>query len=443
MTTPRCALSASEGGEPLFGTAPHAPAWLFLEYAGPWEARALAESDLPDPVKTFLQRLRKETGARISFIRRERETPPPWRLLLWRPDPQGERCARWELPTLETLLDLPLTAWLRGTQALPDETLCREPIFLVCVNARRDACCGHFGPSLYRALKRLQPDRVWMTTHIGGHRFAPTCIEMPHGLVYGRVHTPEEAAAMAQATARGEVHLGLLRGRIGLPRPAQAAEHFLRQATGERRITAFHLAQMHEEAPQQWRVTFLAEDQAHTITLTQRTSPLRRSTSCGAAPKPMHLFHLLAIEDHPVRRYRAAGGVVFDPREGKVLVLLRPSRREVRLPKGHIEPGEGPWATAQREIAEEAGLPQEALHLMADLGETPVGFFHEGHFVWRHERYFLVRWEGGPLTSGEPQFIPLWLPWSQAEVALTYPAEQAWLRRAWEAYRHLKEESRK
>ncbi|HEY57557.1 MAG TPA: NUDIX domain-containing protein [Anaerolineae bacterium] len=440
MSAPLCALNALEVGEPLFGTAPHEKAWLFLEHTGPWGARALEESDLPEVVKGRLLRLRRETGARVSFIRRAQDTPPPWRLMLWRADPQGGRCARWALPDLEALLHLPLEDWLRGTRPLPAEALCSNPLYLVCVNARRDACCGRFGPLLYRALQRLRPDAVWMSTHIGGHRFAPNLMVLSHGLAYGRVRSAEDAAAIVQATEQSQVHLGLLGGRLALPRPAQAAEHFLRQRTGARAVDAFRLAWLRESPEHHWEAAFLGpEEQAYRVTLRREKSPLQRPTSCGAPAKPMRFYRLQAIETHPVRRYRAAGGVIVGP-EGKVLVLLRPSRREVRLPKGHIEPGEEPWVAARREIAEEAGLSPEDMHPLADLGVKPVGFLYEGALVWRHEHYFLVQWQSGSLIPGETQFLPLWLPWAQAEAALTYPAEKAWLRRAREAYQRLQEE---
>ena len=41
-----------------------------------------------------------------------------------------------------------------------------------------------------------------------------------------------------------------------------------------------------------------------------------------------------------IRAYASAGGLVVEA--GRVLVLERPGRRELRLPKGHIEPGETP-----------------------------------------------------------------------------------------------------
>ena len=52
-------------------------------------------------------------------------------------------------------------------------------------------------------------------------------------------------------------------------------------------------------------------------------------------------------------RYTAAGGVVV--RGEDVLVLRRPGRDEIRLPKGHVEPGEGLAEAALRETREETG----------------------------------------------------------------------------------------
>jgi len=79
-------------------------------------------------------------------------------------------------------------------------------------------------------------------------------------------------------------------------------------------------------------------------------------------------------------RYTAAGGVVVHGdrvlvlrRPGGVvvhgdcvLVLRRPGRGEVRLPKGHVEPGESPQETALREVREESGCT--GLEVRADLG---------------------------------------------------------------------------
>ncbi|HEX9712178.1 MAG TPA: NUDIX domain-containing protein [Actinomycetota bacterium] len=127
-------------------------------------------------------------------------------------------------------------------------------------------------------------------------------------------------------------------------------------------------------------------------------------------------------------RYTAAGGVVIDG--DRVLVLHRPHRREVRLPKGHIEDGESAEAAALRETAEESGHLE--LETLADLGEQVVRFTStvSGREIERVERYFLMRITGPRRGPGELEFIPEWLPWDDALAALTFPPEQEWLRRA-------------
>ena len=131
-------------------------------------------------------------------------------------------------------------------------------------------------------------------------------------------------------------------------------------------------------------------------------------------------------------RYIAAGGVVVH--DGRVLVLRRPSRGEVRLPKGHVEPGEGVQAAALRETREESGYA--SLVLKADLGTQVVEFDHEGRHIVRSERYFLMTLADSPdsLVGGEEQFEPVWLTWDEALAALTFEPEREWVRRARKAH---------
>lgn len=137
-------------------------------------------------------------------------------------------------------------------------------------------------------------------------------------------------------------------------------------------------------------------------------------------------------------RYKAAGGVVVH--NGRVLVLRRPSRNEVRLPKGHIEPGESPRVAALRETREESGY--SGLKILTPLGEQTVQFQHEGQNVVRCEYFFLMTLtEKTPEMSGEGQFEPLWLTWEEALQSLTFEAEREWLRRAWQAYCELQPET--
>ena len=128
--------------------------------------------------------------------------------------------------------------------------------------------------------------------------------------------------------------------------------------------------------------------------------------------------------------YQAAGGVVIH--RGKVLLLERPSRNEVRLPKGHIEPGESPAEAALREVREEAGYAN--LHIIADLGVQHVQFVdpYRKRRVTRDERFFLMSLHNEQLSeqeAGEAQFEPIWVPAADAVARLSFEAEREFVRR--------------
>jgi 8-oxo-dGTP pyrophosphatase MutT (NUDIX family) len=135
--------------------------------------------------------------------------------------------------------------------------------------------------------------------------------------------------------------------------------------------------------------------------------------------------------------YQAAGGVVI--KDDKLLVLERPSRGEVRLPKGHVEPGEAPREAALREVREEAGYAD--LEIIADLGAVTNHFFipDRNREVRREEIFYLMR-----LASDAPfardahdagQFRAVWVPFDEAPAWLTYESEKEFARRAIKAWR--------
>jgi 8-oxo-dGTP pyrophosphatase MutT (NUDIX family) len=68
-----------------------------------------------------------------------------------------------------------------------------------------------------------------------------------------------------------------------------------------------------------------------------------------------------------------AGGLVFQPRDGNIYYLIvrsKPDPSHWVIPKGHIEPDEGPEAAAIREIREEAGVMAQITASLGTLNFT-------------------------------------------------------------------------
>ena len=148
--------------------------------------------------------------------------------------------------------------------------------------------------------------------------------------------------------------------------------------------------------------------------------------------------------DREIVRYDAAGGVVIA--NERMLLLDRPSRGEVRLPKGHIDPGETVRTAALRETIEESGYAD--LEIIADLGSHVVEFdLDQGnsrqHYI-RTEHYFLMNLLSPHQVArdavDEQQFTVLWVPLSLAADRLTFDSEQAVAQKAIDTYQNLSQD---
>jgi 8-oxo-dGTP pyrophosphatase MutT (NUDIX family) len=129
-------------------------------------------------------------------------------------------------------------------------------------------------------------------------------------------------------------------------------------------------------------------------------------------------------------KYISAGGVVIH--EDHLLLLDRPARGEVRLPKGHIEAGETPGMAAVRETVEETGYRD--LEIVADLGSQVVEFDYQGKHYVRTEHYFLMRLQSQQQVPRNEEdaadFTVIWKPLAQAVELLTFAAERNVARKA-------------
>jgi hypothetical protein len=228
----RCSVLSAELGEPLAATAPVARSWLVLEQPGPWGRVALTQSHLDATLGAELEERAAGTGVRILLIRRpgrhaDLRVDRERRLYFAHTVPGASWLEQAVVADPKDLLDLDFTAL--GAGRVPGlGTLEARPVGMVCTNARRDRCCAERGRPVANALGTVLGDRIWESTHLGGHRFAPTALVLPHGLAYGRL-TSDLAFRVMAAAEVGQVVLDGYRGRSTWERPGQAAEIAVRR----------------------------------------------------------------------------------------------------------------------------------------------------------------------------------------------------------------------
>ena len=235
MTTqPFCSVRSREATEALAGTADRVDVWLMLEYRGVWRPKVATDHDLDASTRTWLDTLQAEyrgkgLASRLQMIKQR--SSGELRLFTIQDGVTKVRSAP-DYASLITVLD----------------QVAKEVNYFVCTHGQRDLCCAEFGMPVYRALRERIQDRVWQTSHLGGHRFAANVLVAPNATLYGRV-TPQDVDALLAATEKGLLYRPLARGRTCYAPEVQAAEILSGLDSS--------LESVERLGEQQWRVRFV------------------------------------------------------------------------------------------------------------------------------------------------------------------------------------------
>lgn len=273
--------------------------WFLLEYPYPWGRKAFEESSLESPVKDHLAKLLDETPqSKLLFIKNQDSLfSDRITFFVGVGSEEQPRLHRFVLHDFDDLLDIDIRALLAGDQ-FPNVPIYSSPLYLVCTNGKRDQCCAKFGLEVYNEMVAYQGERVWQTTHVGGHRFAANVVSFPHAIYFGRLRAGE-AKALMDANEAGEMLVDKYRGRACYPPEVQAAEYFLREQTGEVRIGAYRHTRTEEMASDQWWVEFDGAGQREGYRLVIGSEPLDAAvyTSCAEEESVgVDQYRLLDIE---------------------------------------------------------------------------------------------------------------------------------------------------
>ena len=293
-----CSQRSVDIHEPLAGSAPSATAWIVVEHPGPWGRDALEDSGLNSDCVAHLRTALDSHGVRTILARRSRsrrvgahdepkttenaDVPSPLRnVWVAACGPSGGIGRHGQMSDVSTLLQWDLEALGQGV--LPDFGVPMEQAReFVCAHGKRDVCCATLGRGYAQARQASAPEtHVWECSHLGGHRFAPTCLFLPSGRLYGRL----DAAGFYPAGS--EPSADFLRGASYLSPAAQAADQAVRLTLAMPASAPTHLTEpdglndglnnasttLTVRTPEQgtWRVTCTA-------------NTIEAPASCGAPP---------------------------------------------------------------------------------------------------------------------------------------------------------------
>jgi len=315
----RCSIYFQTSPEMLQGTSVRFDTLLAIENDGWLGKKSVDNMDntLPDKTKELLQTfVQKAPHRRIQLIKKpERRGTQEVHVYVALVNSTSPTLYHYTLPGYDAVSEIDLEGIAAGSAAY-DSDIETDPLYFVCSDGLRDTCCGQFGGALYMKMQGMtNPQRVWQSTHLGGHRFAPTMLVLPLGVSYGQVREDEEAQAIVEASDKRQMHLPNLRGKSmydGLSQaedadfrgPIQQADYYLRDYllsdAGETalEVSAVQFRDASKLANGRWQAVFdVWNGQTYAVELEE--THIEVVKSCGAEPAVTPQFTLGKISIYP------------------------------------------------------------------------------------------------------------------------------------------------
>lgn len=228
-----CSGDSAKSGESPIGSAWHTPELFICELPLPWPGDTLKGRNIPDGLDELVYRRYETHGYDWGLIGcapdESYSVPGYYRVMhcTISPDSLGRFVRRVFL--------VPHAQMTEAMEALfageIHPSMCEQADdtrdVLLCTHGAVDSCCAKFGYPLYALMRKMADNtgsnvRVWRSTHFGGHRFAPTYLDLPSGRYWGRI-TPQDASALLHQASPAESFRHLYRGSAAMPDPVSQA----------------------------------------------------------------------------------------------------------------------------------------------------------------------------------------------------------------------------
>ncbi|MEO1232996.1 MAG: sucrase ferredoxin [Myxococcota bacterium] len=217
-----CSDATADAGEPLLGSASRGHRHVLLSQPkGAWAEKALQAPALRPIAHWAAEFDRNQVGKTVVRLFAPPEGFEGVEIRLF---PLGRRVRVASFEHVPDTLDRVLK---EETSASPADPCPRT--LAVCTHGKHDRCCAKHGQALFTALRDLAREAAFdvvESTHLGGHRFAGTCLDLrpdSPGRMYGRLQR-EEALPLFRHLADERVWLARYRGRCDLDSGGQIAE---------------------------------------------------------------------------------------------------------------------------------------------------------------------------------------------------------------------------
>lgn len=240
-----CAVETLKLNHPLTGTVGTFSYLFLIEYVAPFPAKAIGESTLPPELKAHIKvgqdKLKEQGTPARTWLIRNQQTNEGDELRLYvirmgidKPDVHYLTFEKYEQITYSPFDKL---------AKKPGGTKVDKPIYLVCTNGNRDACCSKFGFPIYKKLYQEIPnpdEHVWQCSHVGGHRFAANMVTLPYGHYYGQVEE-KDLSSIDSHSKKHEVYLNKYRGTAPYKPYQQVALAHIMKETGDLQPSSFSI----------------------------------------------------------------------------------------------------------------------------------------------------------------------------------------------------------
>ncbi len=239
-----CAVQTVLLGESPAGTAGGADRIVLVQLPLPWPKKIDAHPALAG-LKGELKGVGKtQLLAVVPSGHDDSQVPTGYRRVICYSRPSEQPFARFERrqtlvenEQLSGLLRSIINDDLAGMESSMDDGVTD---LLICTHGSRDRCCGQSGTLLFLEMEYAlgAPDthhvagrvrdrgrvRLWRSSHLGGHRFAPTAMMLPSGMTWSNLDTETTLGLLDRTLPAVEAHEHL-RGNIGLDSaPVQIAD---------------------------------------------------------------------------------------------------------------------------------------------------------------------------------------------------------------------------